>query len=180
MVEIYDDFLHEVEFEKIKNLLLGNRFPWVWSNVLDYGEGCDPDCEEIYNWQASNLLYAHMRPLKEEFAYMTPIINDDRLGIGSVCRIKVNLNPITSEHIEHGMHIDTPFECTTGIFYVNTNNGYTIFEDGTKIDCVANRMITFPSSMPHSGGTTTDTAMKVVINFNYFQVKHTLKYSNGN
>ena len=110
----------------------------------------------------------HMRPVCDSFDSLTSIIGDPRLKIASVCRIKANLNPLTDKPIKHGMHIDTPFDCTTAIFYVNSNNGYTLFEDGTKVDCVKNRIVTFPSSLYHSGVSTTDTGMKVVINFNYF------------
>ena len=57
---------------------------------------------------------------------------------------------------------------TTSIFYVNTNNGYTKFEDGTKVESVANRMITFPSNMKHTGTSCTDEKKRIVINFNYY------------
>jgi len=52
--------------------------------------------------------------------------------------------------------------------YVNTNNGYTKFEDGTKVESVANRLVTFPANMKHKGTSCTDEKIRVVINFNYF------------
>ena len=60
-------------------------------------------------------------------------------------------------------------QLTTSIFYVNTNNGYTKFEDGTKVESVANRMVIFPSNMKHIGTSCTDEKTRVVINFNYFK-----------
>ena len=56
---------------------------------------------------------------------------------------------------------------STSIFYVNTCNGYTHFEDGTKVDSVANRLITFPTQTKHGGACCTDTVARIVINFNY-------------
>jgi hypothetical protein len=50
---------------------------------------------------------------------------------------------------------------------VNTNNGYTKFEDGTKVECVANRLLTFPTNIKHCGASCTDEKTRVVINFNY-------------
>ena len=50
---------------------------------------------------------------------------------------------------------------------MNTNNGYTRFEDGTKVESVANRMVTFPNQMMHTGTTTTDSEYRLVINLNY-------------
>ena len=58
---------------------------------------------------------------------------------------------------------------TTSIFYVNTNDGYTLFEDGTKVESVANRMLSFPANMRHTGTTCTDQQIRIVINFNYFK-----------
>ena len=57
---------------------------------------------------------------------------------------------------------------TTSIFYVNTNNGYTKFEDGTKVESVANRMVTFSTNMKHLGTSCTNEKRRIVINFNYF------------
>ena len=60
-------------------------------------------------------------------------------------------------------------QSTTSIFYMNTNNGYTKFEDGTKIESVANRLVSFPSNMKHKGTSCTDEKTRVVINFNHFR-----------
>ena len=68
-----------------------------------------------------------------------------------------------------GFHIDFHYEHSrTAIFYVNTNNGYTEFEDGTKVESVANRFVSFAGDLLHRGVSQTDTKERVVINFNYF------------
>ena len=36
---------------------------------------------------------------------------------------------------------------TTSILYMNTNNGYTIFENGDKVESVENRLVTFPNNL---------------------------------
>ena len=56
----------------------------------------------------------------------------------------------------------------TGIFYINTNNGKTIFESGEQVDSVENRMIIFPGSLMHTGTTHTDTNIRCLINFNWY------------
>ena len=52
---------------------------------------------------------------------------------------------------------------------MNTNNGYTTFKDGTKVDSVANRMIIFDSELDHTGTTCTDQKSRVIINFNFLE-----------
>ena len=58
---------------------------------------------------------------------------------------------------------------TTAIFYINTNNGYTEFEDGTRVESVANRIVNFPANLKHRGTRCTDQKIRIVINFNYFK-----------
>jgi Rps23 Pro-64 3,4-dihydroxylase Tpa1-like proline 4-hydroxylase len=62
---------------------------------------------------------------------------------------------------------DTEFNNTTAIFYLNNNNGYTIFEDGSKVDSVENRLVVFNSNVMHSGVSQTDSKVRCVINLNY-------------
>ena len=57
----------------------------------------------------------------------------------------------------------------TSIFYINTNNGYTEFEDGTVINSVANRLVSFPLNTKHRMATQTDTQRRIVVNFNYLR-----------
>ena len=94
----------------------------------------------------------------------------------AVIRIKANLLTKTPNIIENEFHIDLNDlseeklkQVTTSIFYVNTNNGYTKFEDGTKVESVANRLVIFPANMKHTGTSCTDEKIRVVINFNYFK-----------
>ena len=50
---------------------------------------------------------------------------------------------------------------------MNTNNGYTEFENGTTVESEENRMVVFPAEMKHRGTSCTDKKIRVVINFNY-------------
>ena len=54
------------------------------------------------------------------------------------------------------------------IYYVNSNDGYTEFRDGTKVESIANRLAIFPSTMEHTGSTCTNTKFRCVINFNFY------------
>ena len=81
-------------------------------------------------------------------------------------RIKANSNPQTSSHFKGGYHIDYS-NITTSILYINTNNGWTQFKNGDKVNCIENRMVIFDSNLEHEGVSSTDQKRKVVINFNY-------------
>ena len=108
---------------------------------------------------------------------LMPVINV--LPILTAWRIKANLLTRTSTIVENEFHTDIGTlvkkpeklaQWTTSILYINTNNGYTKFEDGTKVESVANRLLTFPANMKHAGTSCTNERVRVVINFNYFKL----------
>jgi len=55
----------------------------------------------------------------------------------------------------------------TGIFYINTNNGLTIFENNIKYKSEKNKFIFFPCNLKHAGTTHTDTKQRIVLNINW-------------
>jgi len=112
-----------------------------------------------------HVFYAQWEPRSKFFSILKPIL--DKFEAISIVRIKGNLTMKTPERIDHGLHTDVD-DCITSIYYVNSNDGYTRFEDGTKVDSIANRMVVFDSNTKHAGCTPTDTLRRCVINFNYF------------
>ena len=97
-----------------------------------------------------------------------------------ILKIRAKLLTRTPEIEESDFHTDImgPTEekisqMTTAIYYVNANNGYTEFEDGTKVESVENRIVIFPSNIKHRGTSCTNEQTRMVINFNYFAMtKH--------
>ena len=80
---------------------------------------------------------------------------------------KANLNPPSNTLVEYNKHTDQKFKCKAAIYYVNSNDGYTIIGD-QKIESKANRIVFFDADVPHSGTNSTDCKNRMVINFNYF------------
>ena len=85
-----------------------------------------------------------------------------------MCIRDSNNNLATEEIREHGFHVDTDKECNVLIYYFNTNDGYTLFENGDKVESVANRLIKFKSNLRHTGTTCTDQPNRYVLNVNYY------------
>ena len=44
----------------------------------------------------------------------------------------------------------------------------TGFDDGTRVDSIENRLVTFDGSVPHSSSTCTDKKNRLVLAINYF------------
>ena len=82
-------------------------------------------------------------------------------------RIKANLTFKTPKHEVTEYHFDYP-DMKTATFYINTNNGYTEFENGVRVNSVANRVCIFDSNLQHRGTTHTEgDHQRIVVNFNY-------------
>ena len=88
-----------------------------------------------------------------------------------VIRIKANKTFKKKENIESEMHVDVTRKedekFKTAVFYCNTNNGSTKFENGKKVESKANRAVVFDGRTLHCGIDCTDSLRRIVINFNY-------------
>ncbi len=170
MPEIYDDFLSKEQWEPIRDLICGDNFPWYWTeHVLNEDREDEHPilCDPMNNFQFFHEMYHHNLSTSNQLFNLSPIL--DGLNLRSLVRVKANLNVRTEEIVRHGFHTDFDYDgCTTSIFYCNTNDGYTEFEDGTKVESVENRLITFPTQMMHSGTTCTNSKSRIIININYF------------
>jgi len=168
MIEILDNVLNENELNDIKNYLMSFNFPWYF---LDAKVKKDQStlCSDFNNYQFCHMFYSDDKThqyTSQYFSILSPLIQ--KINPRSISRIKANLT-MRSDVIEsYSYHTDTDFNCKTSIFYLNTNNGCTIFESGEKINSIENRMITFDSQLKHTGTTTTDQKFRLVLNFNYF------------
>ena len=165
--EIIDNFLDKKDLNQLQEGMLSEKFQWYFSNSIVHEREKDFQfCHTVYkngDWGGGyNGLF-------------DPII--EKVDPFSIFRIKANLRTRESEIKESSFHTDIGPALlsdeqkklwTTSIFYINTNNGYTEFEDGTKIESVANRLATFPANWKHRGTSCTDENIRVVMNFNWF------------
>jgi hypothetical protein len=163
-LQIIDNLLEPEEFRQIKHLFSCNYFPWHRSKVLDEHE---LNCDILNNLQFVHVFYQNHRPIGEYTEILRFFLN--KIKVRSLVKVKANLNPRTEKIIEHGFHTDFDNDDSkTAVYYVNTNNGYTLFEDGTKVESVENRLVIFDVNTPHTGTSCTDSECRIVINFNYF------------
>jgi hypothetical protein len=162
--KIVDNFLPKEQFINIKNILTGEDFEWYYSNGVSNTLHEKSKKEEF---QFFHIFYENNFP-RTNFEIILPII--DKIKPFSLKRIKANLLTRSEKIITYPFHIDFNKEgLTTGIYYVNTNNGYTVFKDGTKIESIENRYVSFDSNLIHTGTSCTDEKIRVLINFNYYK-----------
>ena len=153
-MKVQDNYLDEFEFNNLRESILSDWFPWFSSTVLS-----DYDKHQLVHFFYEGTYGDH-------FSLVTPLLK--KMKVTKIGRIKANSQEKTDTIIEHPFHVDGPVVCETSIFYLNTCDGYTKFENGAIVNSVANRLVTFPSQTKHCGTTCTNDSRRLVINFNYF------------
>ena len=160
--QIIDNALPQEDFENIKNFMLNPNFPWNLTTVVSNEKENLPVTASYYFthefWCGFNI-----EPQAQVFA---PLLNI--MECKAVIRIKGNLYPSTENIIHHDIHCDYEFSHRGAIFYLNTNNGLTVLEDGTEVQSIENRLLLFDASKPHHSTTCTDQKCRINVNFNFF------------
>lgn len=167
MIKVIDNAVPLLALKTFYDKITSSRFPWYWSPVVSDGANEVDTKKQFFNFQFAHNLYDKNVPRNEWFNQVSGLL-DFIPDLHSLVRYKINCNPCYSSVVEHSFHTDVSFECTTAIIYLNTNNGYTLFESGEKVESVAGRMVIFPSSTLHTGTTCSDTQGRFVANVNYF------------
>ena len=156
-IEIIDNFLDKETFNSMQSFVLGDSFPWYFNDFKS-------DDTDVHNFQFTHTVIRQGQITSEFIQHMDPFFKG--LNVKEVFRVKMNLTTKTEKLFNHLYHTDFK-DCTTSIFYMNTNNGKTVFKNGEEVNSVANRMIIFNSNLEHAATSHTDEKTRVVINFNY-------------
>ena len=162
---IIDNFLDKQSFRYLQKVMFGDDFNWFYNDYIDYiGEEGD-------KFQFFHMFYReNVGVNSNQYEILSNVL--DKIKPKEIYRIKANLLTKTPEIEINTFHNDIDelgiLPWTTSILYMNTNNGYTEFENGAIVESIENRMVVFPAEMKHRGTSCTDKKIRVVINFNYF------------
>ena len=158
MIQIIDNFLPEEEFKSIQSFMMGGQFKWF------YSEGRSYEDDGLF-------LMVHMfyQPDVGTNSEHINIWNNfmSKIGAKECIMIKANLT-FKTPTIQLGPYHHDYDDKKTAVFYLNTNNGYTEFENGVRVNSVANRVCIFDSNLKHRGTTHSEGGIqRIVVNFNY-------------
>jgi hypothetical protein len=168
---VIDNFLDKDDFKALQDVMTGNDFPWFYGNTKTYIDPKlkDQKINQDYNFQFTHYFYRDYSPSSGYW----PILNkfNEFLNPLAYTRIKANLTVKTPEIITYGYHTDylgVPSGLKTAVYYINTNNGKTIFKDGDEVDSIENRLVVFDTDMLHTGTSCTDQNTRILLNINFF------------
>jgi hypothetical protein len=178
-IKIIDNFLDKEVFKKLQDFLLGDICPWFYNDKkVYYGKNSYPippikgyETQDQHQFTHTFLRDDHDMTWSTWTTHLAPLL--DKISPRVWIRVKSNLSSINSKPLVGGWHCDMITDdiawtdTTTSIFYINTNNGYTIFENGQKVSSAENRLAIFPNTFKHTGISQTDTKTRVTLNLNY-------------
>lgn len=161
--DIVNNFLTPEEFNPISKLLLSSTFEWYYTSSVAHR---DSTVEKKSRYFAMTHMFYINHQFRSSYAeLLQPVLK--RLSPKALLRIKANLFPSSSSLHTYPFHTDYSYSHKTAIYTINTNNGYTIFKDRTKIESKDNQMLFFDGSIPHASTTCTDQQIRINIGFNY-------------
>lgn len=160
-MKIIEDFLPHNKWQENHNLFMTEEARWTYKSVPS-----DPNSfffQQVYD------------PKMKLTSYMTaiePIL--EKIDYKEIINARTNLLPRMDSNYSFtkvdgaGLHNDHgfDFEYTTIIYYINTTNGGTYFQDGTVIQSKANRLVIFNGHILHRQIYQTDEKIRVATNIN--------------
>ena len=165
---IINNLLDKESFLEVKKFIMSPRCDWRFLDFVaskeDYTKG-NKNGYFIHSFKDINPATNEDRfPESPKFHLMLKIL--EKMKFNKLLRIRCSLFPRRDVQERDEYHIDYPFPHTTGIYYLNTNNGYTMFENVEKIPSVENQFAIFNGSEKHCTVVQTDTPARYIINFN--------------
>lgn len=168
-IQVIDNYLPIGVFNKLRESMDENtHFPWCRCSNVNGPDWQEHENQLGANGQFVNQMWSPLEGPSKSFHIVEEVL--DYFNMYAIIRIKANMLLRTSKIIYHPLHTDlgdSGIKCTTAVLYLNTNNGYTHFSDGNKIESVANRIVAFPCGVPHAGTTCTDASTRTIINLNF-------------
>jgi len=162
--QVFENVLDLDLSNNIKKIMSSNDFPWYYLPCIS-----DEDDDARFH-------FTHMLSYREEhskwYEYMTvPILTfitqKNNLKRIEVTRVKANLFVKEKENLASKKHVDEHFPHKVALYYVNTNDGYTLLDEKIKIPSIQNNLLIMDGSIPHSAVSQTDTKIRLGININY-------------
>ena len=167
-IEIIDDFLPSYQsdsYVKLFGEMPCGEFPWYYEDDLNQ------------NSYLGNYYFNHMivnmgtfTKTGEQYIHLfIPLLSRLKLSMENLWRLKANLYPRTQRIFHHRSHTDYDPDSGLGtcLYYVNNNNGMTVFDGKRKVRSRKNRAILFDGSNRHHSTTPSNCNWRCSINIDY-------------
>jgi hypothetical protein len=154
-MKLYKNIIKKEYSNKINEELLKPYFPWYYNKNQN-----NKDTSYMFH------LFFNGTNVNSDYFYLVePILK--KLKIKNLLNVRANL--CLKRPSKCNWHVDKftkNLKHKTAIYYVNTNNGYTLFKN-KKVKCEKNKIVIFDADQKHKAKIQTNTDARIVININY-------------
>ena len=161
-VRIIDNFLPQDYFDNLS--LMVEDLPWFYHDWSVRKGDDDPQFYHLFYFNNEVRSPEFFKYVEEVYTRYVPDASNHTLY-----RMKINGTPRGNVLKEKEYHVDVEDkDHQVCILYMNTNNGYTVFEHNQqKVESVANRAVIFSGDYRHTGTNCTDNGLRIVMNIDY-------------
>ena len=159
--EYKKDFLPIETFNSIKEVIISSNFPWFFKEKLNNNQN-----KKDLSSYLTHTFYLDNNVNSDKFKILASFLK--AIEAKSLLRVVANFYFKTDKVIQHTMHIDYNFPHKGVLLSLNTCDGGTILEDGTKVDSIENTALFFDPSKLHASTSTTNAKGRFNILVNYF------------
>ena len=168
-MKVINNFLPTEIHQKYLELLMSNDFPYYYIHGLSHTDETEDDFHFLHNLYGNPHNFDHSgREIVSRYfnRLIMPILGRLPFTFNNLLRARINLYTRKHEAVMSNMHRDIEEEHTVALYYLNSNNGVTVFREGKRIPSVANQMLIFDGKLYHAVIPQTDTKLRVNINLN--------------
>ena len=171
-IRVVDNWLPPEDFAEIKRMFLHEDTTWNLVPGVSADDSTNAILNPLNNYMFAHAVYGDYTARSNAFGKISKILEPIFVNAGTeftmFYRIKVNLYPRTEALQLHPWHSDYNYGKMRGaLLYLNTNDGYTGFADGTCIDSIENRCVFFDSTEKHHSTNCTNQQYRLTMNINY-------------
>jgi len=158
-IQVIKNFLDKSLHTQIKDTISGSNFPFYYINNVTSPNDKIDDFYFTHNFFDNN---------NQSSTYFNEILLPIlyRIKFKTLIRAKCNLYTRKEKPIQHSFHTDYDYPHKTLLYSINTNNGYTMFKSGEKIQSIENQLIMFDGLLEHCSVSQTDKKTRLNINVN--------------
>jgi len=164
-MQIIDKYLSELDYNKIKEKYQGPEVPWRFIKEANFNSS---KAAFQFVYETYNMMWTDFEVPDETNLLLSRLRHNK---CKKVIRSKSNLFTKRQDVIKYGWHIDIEGldKFKTLLYYINTNNGGTEFENGGFVKSVANRAVIVVGDIKHQSVGQTDEDIRLLININFLE-----------
>ena len=168
--EVVENFLDQENLNHLKIFFMSPRSQWRFKDSLVDKDKQKKDGYFVHSFRDIHpITFKDVLPISPNYSVLFNFMEKlkNKVNFKQILRIRASLFPRREYLKADTFHVDYPINHKVCIFYINSNNGYTLFKSGEKVDSIENRLLIFDGLKEHATVVQTDKPARYIININY-------------